>query len=672
LRKSKFIFIGLLLLQLPILAQHQYGWIWPLKRDIRLTGNYGELRPNHFHAGLDMATGDDHIPVVAIADGYLYRVESSTYGYGNAVHIAHANNFTSLYAHLYRYGKRVQSYVDSIRYNYQMYELDCYTGNDSVFIKQGDTIGYSGNTGASMGSHLHFEIRHTGDEVPLNPLRFFNLYDHVKPVINSVVLVPMTNTNEINEQAAYVSLNYEMISKQHKSKRKLTGKSRSSKKNAYAKASANKTKKRKGGFDDAYLLCDANAYELMLTDEAAGHTLLKVKSKKKRQVKPSKKRSSKKKKVIVKKSVVKSNLGDKIASDGKDLEDTVNVDSMLSSADKLKTPNVVRVPQSFGLQLSTYDSDLGGSANNIYGIDLYLDSILDVSIRMDSMSFDDLRYINTYLDLSGKSSGKMQRLFKTKNNALPIFKVINNKGIITLMDTNIHSIRIEVKDIKGNLAQFSRNIQWNGVLAGSVLTSHSWDCNKVNVYESNELIVGTDAKTFYQDINPEIAETFVERILLSKAFRVFTDKTLLHKWTSISIQPFEVVDSLKQKLCLVSIAGKSVSYVPSDYYQGKVSALVRKSGIYGVLLDTVAPKAEAQFSLIKMKGSVLKFKVSDNLSGIKQFKLFLNGKYVQAHHESKVASVFYILSDEEKANLETVKFEIIDNKSNKREFSLKK
>ncbi len=660
--KSKIIFIGLLLLQLPILAQHQYGWIWPLKRDIRLTGNYGELRPNHFHAGLDMATGDDHIPVVAIADGYLYRVKSSTYGYGNAVHIAHANHFTSLYAHLYRYGKRIQSYIDSIRYNYQMYEVDCYTGNDSVFIQQGDTIGYSGNTGASMGSHLHFEIRHTGDEVPLNPLRFFNLYDNVKPVINSVVLVPMTNANEINEQAAYVSLNYEKIGKQHKSKRKLTGKRRSNK----------KTKKRKGGFDDAYLLCDANAYELISTNEVTEHSVLKLKPKKKRQVKPSKKRSSRKKKVIVKKSAVKIRLGDKIASDGIDLKDRVINDSILSSIDKVKNPNIVRVPQSFGIQLSTYDSDLGGSVNNIYAIDLYLDSVLQVSMRMDSMSFDDLRYINTYLDLSGKPTGKMQRLFKTKNNALPIFKIINNNGIITLMDTNIHNLRIEVKDVKGNLAQFSRNIQWNGILASSISIAHTWDCNKINVFESNELVVGTDARTFYQDINPLIVETSAERTLLSKAFRIFTDKTLLHKWTSISIQPFEVVDSLKQKLCLVSITGKSISYVPSDYYQGKVSALVRKPGIYGVLLDSVAPKAEAQFSLIKMKGSVLKFKVSDNLSGIKQFKLFLNGKYVQAHHESKVASVFYILSDEEKANLETVKFEIIDNKSNKSELNLKK
>jgi hypothetical protein len=125
-----------------------------------------------------------------------------------------------------------------------------------------------------------------------------------------------------------------------------------------------------------------------------------------------------------------------------------------------------------------------------------------------------------------------------------------------------------------------------------------------------------------------------------------------------------VADSLKAKLCLVLIAGKSVAYVSSEYYNGKVSGLNRKPGVYGVLLDTVAPKAEAQFILTKMKSNILRFKVGDNLSGIKQFKLFLNGQYVQAFHESKASSVFYVMRDEEKMNLETVRFEIKDNKDN--------
>jgi hypothetical protein len=661
--RNSITYIAFVVFSFNLLAQHKNGWIWPLKREIRLTGNYGELRPNHFHPGLDLATGQEHIPVVAIADGFLFRIKSSTYGYGNAIYIGHADNYTSLYAHLYLYSRKIQAYVDSLRFHYEMYEVDCYLGKDSLFIKQGDTIGYSGNTGASMGAHLHFEIRRTDTEVPLNPLRYFKMFDNVKPVIGKVHLVPLLDDNSIDESSNYITL-----VKQELKKKKSVAKKRGKKR---------KTKKRKGGFDDdflndSHLYCEYfNEFESEFVSKSNTHIDQVPKKKQKGKKKKTKKKPSKTKTkvVVAKKSSLK--LGDTAISNlnkiGFDPNLKVaNVDS------QMKHSNIFKVSRKFGVQLSAYDSDLGGSVNNVYAIYLYLDSVLKVEMRMDSMSFDDLRYINTYLDLSGKAGGQLQRLFKTKNNDLPIFQKIMDRGIIELNDTNEHVLSIRVEDINRNFSNVEHKIKWDGKDVKTNTKLKSWNCNKVNVYETTELIVGAGAKTFYDDINPAIGETNVERPLMSKAFRVFTDNTYLHKWVSIGIKPFDVADSLKSKLCLVLISGKNVSYVSSEYYNGKVSGLNRKPGVCGVLLDTVAPKVEAQFSLAKMKTNTLRFRVSDNLSGIKQFKLFLNGKYVQAHHESKAAMVFYAMTKEEQINLESITFEIIDNRDNKSELNLHK
>jgi hypothetical protein len=660
--KNRVIYIAFVVFSFNLIAQHKNGWIWPLKREIRLTGNYGELRPNHFHPGLDLATGQEHIPVVAIADGYLFRIKSSTYGYGNAVYIGHADNYTSLYAHLYSYSRKIQAYVDSLRFHYEMYEVDCYLGKDSLFIKQGDTIGYSGNTGASMGAHLHFEIRRTDTEVPMNPLRYFRMYDNVKPVIGKVQLVPMLDDNIIDESSNYITL-----AKPELNKKKNVSKKRGKKK---------KSKKRKGGFDDDFLKernynCDYFIdFESEFVSSSEKHIdqlpKKKQKGRKKKSkviVKQTKKKSlqTKTKIVVAKKSKVNEgdSMTDSLNKMGVDTHlKVVNIDS------QMKHNNTFKVPKKFGIQLSTYDSDLGGSANNIYAIYLYLDSVLKVEMRMDSMSFDDLRYINTYLDLSGKAGGQMQRLFKTKNNDLPIFQKMMDRGVIALNDTNEHLLSIRVEDINRNYSKIEHKIKWDNKGVNSNTQLKPWNCNKVNVYETAELIIGTDAKTFYNDVNPVISETITERPLVSKAFRVFTDNIYFHKWISIAIKPFVVADSLKDKLCLVLVSGKSVSYVSSEYYNGKVSGLNRKPGVYGILLDTTAPKAEVQFNLTKLKSNTLRFKVGDNLSGIKQFKLYLNGKYVQALHESKVSSIFYVMSDEEKLNLETVRFEIKDNKDN--------
>jgi murein DD-endopeptidase MepM/ murein hydrolase activator NlpD len=147
----------------------------PLDIPLFLSGNFGELRSNHFHAGLDIKTqGVEGQNVYAVADGYVSRIKVSPYGYGNAIYVTHPNGFTSVYGHLQKYNDKIRQVVEDYQYKKEEFEVELFPTPFSMQVKKGELIAYSGNSGGSGGPHLHFEIRNTTNEHPTNPL-FFGL-----------------------------------------------------------------------------------------------------------------------------------------------------------------------------------------------------------------------------------------------------------------------------------------------------------------------------------------------------------------------------------------------------------------------------------------------------------------------------------------------------------------
>jgi len=153
-----------------------------------LSGNFGELRTNHFHSGLDIKTqGVEGKPIYACADGYISRIKKSPWGYGNVVYINHPNGYTTVYAHLSKFNKTIEEFYIKVQNRKQQFHVDLYPGPDIIPVKKGDIIALSGNSGSSGGPHLHFEIRNTDSENPLNPMLFgFKIKDNIPPKIKGL------------------------------------------------------------------------------------------------------------------------------------------------------------------------------------------------------------------------------------------------------------------------------------------------------------------------------------------------------------------------------------------------------------------------------------------------------------------------------------------------------
>jgi murein DD-endopeptidase MepM/ murein hydrolase activator NlpD len=175
-------------------------FISPVKIPLLLSANFGEIRSDHFHSGIDIRTqGAIGHEIVAAASGYVYRIGVAPGGFGKALYLRHPSGHSTVYGHLDRFSSEIEEYVIEQQYANRNFTVSLFPPKDKFVFKQGDVIGFSGNTGSSQGPHLHYEIRRSSDEFPLNPLHFeFGVKDNIKPLIERLVLYPGTGSTSIN------------------------------------------------------------------------------------------------------------------------------------------------------------------------------------------------------------------------------------------------------------------------------------------------------------------------------------------------------------------------------------------------------------------------------------------------------------------------------------------
>lgn len=173
----------------------------PMDIPVLLSGNFGELRSNHFHSGIDFKTqGVEGKPIHSVQDGYVSRISVSPWGYGNGLYITHPDGTTTVYGHLQKFSQKITAYLKEKQYEQESFNVNLSLTPDELPVKEGELVALSGNTGSSGGPHLHFEVRDTETEEPMDPIEYYKdlIKDTQAPKIQGVMVYSMPGKGVVN------------------------------------------------------------------------------------------------------------------------------------------------------------------------------------------------------------------------------------------------------------------------------------------------------------------------------------------------------------------------------------------------------------------------------------------------------------------------------------------
>lgn len=506
----------------------------PVKIPIFLAGNFGELRPNHFHAGIDIKTqGRTGIPVYAAADGYVARISVSATGYGNALYINHPNGTTTVYGHLKSFTKPIQDYIRDIQYEKESFAVDQTVPEEMFPVKKGEMIALSGNTGGSAGPHLHFEIRDTKEEKVLNPLKYqFPIKDQTPPAIQSLVVYPV-------------------------------------------------------------------AAESSVAGKQTEQRFLTVKA-------------------------------------GKSYQ--------------LKDNQVIPVYGEIGFGLQTVDL-LDGTPNrcSIYSMKLEVDNRVIYAFNMDNFFQNETKYVNAHMDyaLAVLKKIRLYRAWVLPGDRLHIYNSVVKRGIFDATDGKIHQVSFEIADAYGNETSLSFKIQSKHFeVKEPQPRGELFRYNHNNRIRTDDLDFSIPEGALYDDVDFVYMEKPALPRFFSPVYRLDDSTVPLHFACPLRIRATNLPERLQSKVMLAQIdpvSGKVYS-ATGKYNDGWVEGNIRVLGDYTLAVDTIPPKIIPVPEYGKDKKPIyntLKFRITDYLSGIENYRGTIDGKWVLFEYDLKNNLITY-------------------------------
>ena len=525
----------------------------PLAIPIKLAANFGELRPNHWHMGLDIRTNQkENLPVYAAAKGYIAHVGIRSQSFGRYIIINHPNGYSTLYAHLNNFFPALEQYLTAQQYKQETWAIESDFSKEKFPVSKGQFIAYSGNTGGSQGPHLHFEIRDTKTDKCLNPLLFgFTVQDNVPPIL--VKLAMYDRNHSVYEQSPLFFL-------------------------------LKKT-------DSGYII--------------PGKPLIKT------------------------------------------------------GTDKI----------SFAIQ--AYDRTTGSlNPNGIYSAELFFDEEPQISFVLDSITYTETSYLNAHIDYKYRYDGGsfLQHLSQLPGDHGPVYKKIKNDGILSLQDTNVYAVRIEIKDAYLNTSQLNFFIQYDDSLNKSIINGsyknkniqQVFAPNNVNVLEKPdfeiylpELCLYDTVQSFYFRSNSSLPNAVTESHQVDNAsIPVHTDFTVRMKTTK------PIADEWKDKI-VIQRNYRSGNSVRKAEWEKDASTnsewLVAKFddfGTFQAFVDTEPPEINDPDSYRGGRGDTIDlspakriiFQPTDNSRIIKNFRAELDGQWLRFTND-KNWSYIYIFDE---------------------------
>ena len=529
------LFCILVLISMSSWAQSEYPQDYfrhPLDITTVLSGTFAELRPSHFHAGLDIKTQrKTGLKVYAAAEGYVSRIKVSHFGYGKALYITHPNGYTTVYAHLKKFSEPIERYVKSIQYDKESYEMQVFPKPEELLISKNDIIGYSGNTGSSGAPHLHFEIR-DNLERPINPMLFgITVKDSKPPLVKGLFAYPKNDTTTINGKNERVKLRL--------------------------------IPKGSGAF----------------------------------------------------------------------------------SAEKINAHGQV----GFGI-ITNDQQNLAPNHNGVYQIETLYNGNKSLKVDFRRFSFSETNHIKRYIDYDYYKSKKkrIQKLFIEPNNPLNLFTYAFDNGYVRVEDSTASVYKIIVKDFNNNASVI------NVPIVGKkqpITEKKNETINKFLISENSTttLEAGNATISFYP--NTVYDDTFIDFRHSADTLFIHEDKVPLRKDFKIT---YDISNYDKDHRNYLFIA-KLVGYYKYPVYQNTkrtehtLSTQTDDFGMYTVKMDTVAPEIKPLNFKNKQwlsKYRYLKLKISDELSGISNYRATVNGKWILMEYDYKTDTLNHDFNDD--------------------------
>ena len=515
--KCFYLFFSVVVCSHNLVAQHnKTDFRSPIGIPIILSGNFGELRTNHFHTGLDIKTnGSINYRIYAVDSGYVSRIKVSHWGYGKAIYVDHPNGYTSVYAHLDHFPKKIEQILRKKQYENQTEQIDFTLNRDEILVNKGEVIAYSGNTGGSSGPHLHFELRETITEFPVNPQLYgIKVKDHTPPIIRSLKLYTLNRD-----------------SKQEIKEKRI---------------------------------------QLIKTKEN----------------------------YITQKNI------------------PVKVNGLL------------------GIGLSVIDKyDLAHNKCGVYSIKVWLDDKLIFFQKMDVLDFSYNKQINIHKDYTAFHELKesVHKLYIHPENELPIYDRSLGDGIISLDDTIIHKIKIEAKDAAGNKALLNFEIM------NEILFDKENGHKKNKIPKSNKLYINEENYTLFIDTNSFYNDYYIEHTMSNNKLNI-TPLNLPAKnkfVLSMKLNSNLYEDTSKFLIAFQDKNGK-IKNRKGIYEDGWIKTKLNHLGNFTLMIDSIAPEIKAKkVNKLMTENQSLQFTIKDNLSGVEDYKVTINDKWVFSSYNYK-------------------------------------
>jgi len=508
---------------------------WPVEAKKALVANFGELRPNHYHMGLDCRTDQvENRRVLASADGYIAKVKIEPVGFGRCIYINHPNGLTTLYAHLNDFNPALEKYITEQQYQLQSWKVFLDVPPGLFSVKKGQFIAYSGNTGGSQGPHVHFEIRDTKTDKVLNPLLFgFPVVDNIPPDILRLAVYDR-NVSTYEQSPRFYSI------------KKVNG-----------------------------------IY--------------------------------------------------------------VTIPSLL-------TINTNKV----SFAVTAYDRYTGSTnKNGIYQAVLYDNDQPVSGFQLDSIRYDETRYMNAHVDYKLRSGGGswVQHLSRLPGYPPGVYKDISGDGVIDIADGAVHPIKIEVKDAEGNTSLLKFNLQASNIPPVKYVydplginQQKEFLPGFINVFENSHISFYLPENALYDSIRFKYNET-----IPGQGNTIFQ----LHNGNV----PVQSLFPVKIKNSTTANPGKMVMHRfwndkndyarairvsmgnEKDWYQASFRAFGNFQLVEDIIPPTIIPVGIRE-GMNAAKLNRIAFVIKDNTKELQNFSAFLDGKWLRFTNDKGSAFIY--------------------------------